>query len=465
MPARVVVLGGGYAGVACVRRLQSRAGRDLQVTLVDRNPFHTLLTETHTVAAGTRPVSTVALPFDFGPQVRRLEAEVTAIHPEGRWVETTAGSLEYDYLVFALGGADQDYGIPGVREHALFLRGIDDARRIRAALAALPRQAPVVIVGGGLTGVELAAEIALSRPGGSLTVVEGAPTLLPSLHPGLALRARRRLGWLGVNVRTGSPVRAVGPDRVELADGTVLPHRLLIWVAGVKGHPLTAQLKVRRDRAGRVEVDAYLRSSRPEIYVIGDSAAFRPAPDARPLAPSGQLSEQMGFAAADDLLSRLEGGPGVPFRPHFRGVLLDLGGLAAAGLIYRLQVAGPVAHLAKRAAVAGHVARTLGLRSLFRLLTGRGLPVGSTPGPQPAAPAGPRVHGEAGRRENTRVEEAAPDTAGGKARWTAQGTDASQTAPNTAAMAGGPAAGAELPGEAGFPGSPADPGSAGFPPP
>lgn len=383
MAAHVLVLGGGYAGAAFVRRIQARVGRGLRLTVVDRNPFHTLLTETHTVAAGTRPVSTVAVPFAFGPGVERLEAEVLKIDPDSRRVQTTAGTLHYDYLIFALGGADQDYGIPGVREHALFLRGVDDAQRICSRLAALPAEAPVLIVGGGLTGVELAAEVALSRPGSSLTVVEGAPTLLPSLHPNLALRARRRLGWLGVNVQTGSPVRAVAPERLELANGTVLPYQLLVWAAGVRGHPLAGQLGVDLDRAGRVEVDAFLRSRRPEIYVIGDSAAFRERPESPPLAPSGQLSEQMGFAAARDLLARLRGRKGVRFRPQLKGVLLDLGGLAATGLIYRLQIAGPIAYLAKRAAVVGHVFRTLGWGAGLRLLTGRGVRVR-----HPAVPRG-----------------------------------------------------------------------------
>lgn len=364
---QVVVLGGGYAGLAFIQGLRQARVSNLEITLVDRNPYHTLLTETHTVAAGTRAPGLVELPFTaLGAGVRVVQASVQDVDTQARTVMTDAGPLTYDYLVFGLGGTDNDFGTPGVQDHALFLRGRVDAERIRGRVESLPDGAGIVVVGGGLTGVELAAEMAL-RFGGRrrITVVEAAPSLLPALPVSLQQRARRRLGWLGCNVMTGARITAVAEDQVHLADGGVLSASLVVWAAGVKGHPLVAEMGADVDRGGRAIVDAMLRSSLPDVYVLGDSAAFAPVPGQPPLPPSAQVAEQMGFSAAADLVDRLRGGAGVPFTPQLRGVLCDLGGLNAVGLVYRFQVHGRTGALAKRFSAWSHLWRSLGMRGFL----------------------------------------------------------------------------------------------------
>jgi len=216
-------------------------------------------------------------------------------------------------------------------------------------------------VGGGLTGVELAAEMAQNlRISRNVTLVEASPSLLPGLPENLQTRARRRLGWLGVNVLTSAQVTNAGADRVHLRDGSVIRHGLLVWAAGVKGHPLVADLGLSLDRGGRVALDQYLRCGSSDIYVLGDSATWSPALDQPPLPPSAQLAGQMGFSAAADLASRLTGKQGVRFRPRLRGVLCDLGGLNASGLVYRFQIHGLVGALAKRLSVLQHLWATTG---------------------------------------------------------------------------------------------------------
>ncbi len=367
MTMRVVVLGGGYAGVSFIQGLRRESIADLEITLVDRNPYHTLLTETHTVAAGSRVPGRVEIPFhSLGAGVRVVVAEVEALDAAARLVHTSAGTLPYDYLAFCLGGADNDFGIPGVREHALFLRGVKDAERIRTQLEQLPEGAGVVVVGGGLTGVELAAEMVQTfGRRRSITVLEAARNLLPGLPAGLQDRARRRLGWLGVNVMTGARVTAVEAGKLHLADGTVLVAGLVVWTAGVKGHPMVAATGATVDRAGRAVVDEHLRSTAPGVYVLGDSAAFRLAPEAAPLPPSAQVASQMGFSAAADLGARLRGEEGRRFKPVLRGVLCDLGGLNASGLVHRFQVHGLVGAVAKRGSVLAYLWKTTGLKGFL----------------------------------------------------------------------------------------------------
>ncbi len=247
-----------------------------------------------------------------------------------------------------------------------------DAARIHRHLRSLPEQADVLLVGGGLTGVEVAAQIA-SQFGERqrITIVEAGSHLLPGLPAAIQRRARRRLGWLGVNVVTGAPVTRLAGGQVYLAGGDMLTASLIIWAAGVKGHPLAAHLGVSVDRTGRVPVDLYLRTHLPGVYVLGDSAAFHPCPDRPPLPPSAELAEQMGFAAAADLADRLRGGPGVPFRPRVRGVLCELGRWNASGIVYRLPVHGLLGAAAKRASVLGHLCRTMGPRGVLHLLRRR----------------------------------------------------------------------------------------------
>lgn len=367
---RILILGAGYAGLAFACEFLRRPAAGVEVTLVDRNPYHTLLTETHTVAAGSRRKGSVAVPLALltrrFPALRLVTAAITGADAKAQVVHTTAGPLRYDSLIFALGGADPDYGIPGVREHALTLRGLDDALRIRAALAALPPGAGVVVVGGGLTGVELAAEMAWNGRGKGhpITLVEAAPVLLPGLPPALQHRALHRLKGLGVEVRTGNPVQTVRSGEVVLASGGAVPFGLLIWAAGVRGHPLLGALDIALGRDGRAQVDEHLRSSRPDIYVVGDSAAFAPAPGAPALPPSAQLAGQMGQAAARDLAARLSGRPGIAFRPRLAGVICDLGGASTTGLVYGLPVGGWIGAMAKRVALLRHLWRTFGWAGL-----------------------------------------------------------------------------------------------------
>lgn len=363
MGIRVVVLGGGYAGLAFLQGLRREGIAGLELTLIDRNPYHTLLTETHTVAAGSATPHLVTVPFSaLGGGVRVVTACVQNIDREHRLVLTDAGALPFDLLVFCLGAADNDFGIPGVQEYAFFLRSMADAERIRDRITSLQEGGRILIAGGGLTGVELAAELASRwEYRRQITLVEAADQILHGFPADLQARARRRLGWLGVNVLTGTRVTAIEPDRVRLGDRSTLTADVTIWATGVKGHPLLAETGLPLDRSGRVELDQFLGTGASELLALGDSTSFRLAPGLPPLPPSGQLSSQMGFAAAATVACRFKGKEPIPFRPRLKGVLCDLGGLNASGLVFRLRLHGWVGAVAKRVTVLRHLWETTGL--------------------------------------------------------------------------------------------------------
>lgn len=352
----VLVVGGGYAGLAFVRQLR-RYDRKTPITLIDKNPYHTMLVESHQVAAGSRSAESILLPFDQIDGVRFLRAEVLGGDLQARRLETTAGPVHYDRLVLALGSVDHDFAVPGVREHCQTLRGLQDAVAIRDRLAALPPDEPLVIAGGGLTGVELAAHLALRRPGArSLTLVEAAPSLLPGLPARLARAARRRLGLLGVNVITGAPVSRVTPGLAHLQDGTALPFGLMVWACGVRAHPLIAALGLPTDRAGRAIVGPGFRTPLPDVYVIGDCAAGH--------TPSAQFALQQGRALA----AHLSGRAPAPLRS--RGLLIDVGEGRAVGIVGSLMLRGLLPGWLKRMTELAWVARVLGWRASIGYLRG-----------------------------------------------------------------------------------------------
>lgn len=376
MTTRITVLGGGYGGIAFIKKLTAKRA-DVAVTLIDRNAYHTVLTEVHQVAAGNRAPETIRIPFAEMDGFRFIQAEVTGLNPDRREILTTAGPVEYDTLILALGGVDTDFGVPGLRQHTLMLHGMRDALAIRDRLNALPADAPVVIAGGGLTGVELAAEIGLRRGSTSnITLVEGAPTLLPQLPGVLQRGARRRLGALGVNVLTGAKIARVDEQMVHFTDGSALPFALMVWACGVHANPLIAQFGIPTDRGGRATVDQYLQTELPDVYALGDSAATG-------LAPTAQAAVQQGANLAEHMATLLRGEVR-PLRPvQMRGTLVDLGHVFGVGSVGdSLHTAGLLPALLKRANVAKWLWTAAGPVTATRYFLGR--EAGAAPGGQPA---------------------------------------------------------------------------------
>lgn len=362
MTERIVVVGGGFGGLSFIRRLRALAPA-AAVTLIDRNPDHTVLTEIHQVAAGSHPASAFRVPLTDLPGTRFIQAEVTGLDAENRRLLTSRGPVEYDRLVLAPGSVDTDYGVPGVARYALTLHSMAHAEAIAGRLAELAPGAPVVVAGGGLTGVELAAELAERLDGRNpVTLVEGAPTVLPAIGRVARRGAQARLGALGVAVLTGRRIVQAGPDLLHLDGGGAVPFSLLIWTAGVRANPLIAAVGLPADRAGRAIVNPDMATEIPGVYVIGDSAAGAP--------PTAQAASQQGAALAAHLAAGLAGRY-VPVEPvHMKGTLIALGQATGAADLGRLQLAGLLPAVLKWANVARWLLTAAGWRTALRYLVG-----------------------------------------------------------------------------------------------
>ncbi|MEV4257672.1 FAD-dependent oxidoreductase [Spirillospora sp. NPDC049652] len=311
MGRNVVVVGAGYAGMLCAIRIAHRTRRDQDVTVTLVNPSDRFVERlrTHQTAAGQNLAVRRIPDLLDGSGVVFRQGRVTAIDPDRhRLTIDDNDGVEYATLVLALGSRADTSLVPGADVHAFTL---DEPGRFAARIAE-PGVAAVTVCGGGLTGVEAAAEIAESRPDLRVTLVSrGEPAAM------MGERARAYLGRaferLGVTVRAGEAVAKVLPDGVALADGTVVPSDATLWTTGVRVPDLATAAGITTDQGGRVVVDAELRSvSHPDVFAIGDAAAVRQAWGE--LHGTCQTGVPTGAHAADNIVRLLRGRAPEPFR-------------------------------------------------------------------------------------------------------------------------------------------------------
>jgi NADH dehydrogenase len=397
---RIVVLGGGFAGLEAMRVLERRLGRraDVELLLVsDRNYllFTPLLPQVASSLVEPRHILQPIRDIRGARRFRFRRDRVVDIDLATRRVILAEGVLDYDRLVIAVGGVTPTFGVPGVDEHALAYKHLEDAIVLRDHLIDLAEHADheldpatrrrmltVCVVGGGYTGVELIAEVhdffhsyVVPRYRGiepadyALILLEAGDEILRGVHPTLAVRARRRLDRQGIEVRTRARVSAVVPGGVELAEGGSVKAGLVVWAAGVKGHPVLAGVPVARDRLGRIVVNGQLRvPGYPEVYGTGDAVTVEGKPQASiPIIPAALAH---GRLAAENIVADLEGRPLklIEFAP--RGMLVSLGEKDAVVEIMGLKFSGYPAWLFWNAL---HLLKLVGLRKQLQVALDWGL--------------------------------------------------------------------------------------------
>lgn len=275
----IVILGGGYTGMAAAVSLAGRLKRrdDVHVTLVNPETRFTERLRLHQTASGQQ-LADLQIPDRLaGTGVDFVQGWVTAIDTDGHTVQIDdAYPLRYDRLIYALGSVADTQSVPGVDEFAYTLDTAQDAQVFADRLDQLSQSvATVVVAGGGLTGVESAAEIAEQHPQLQVLLVSRD---VPGSMMGDKARARlhRGLDRLGVRVRDGAGIVKVMPDGVALDNGEVIDAHAVLWTTGVRVSPLAAAAGLRVDERGRIVTDGTLRSiSHPDVYAIGDAAAIR----------------------------------------------------------------------------------------------------------------------------------------------------------------------------------------------
>ncbi|OMC45385.1 pyridine nucleotide-disulfide oxidoreductase [Mycobacterium sp. IS-2888] len=314
----VVVVGGGYAGTVAANRLRQRP--DVDITLVNSRPVFVERIRLHQLVADTG-AATAEFGELLGDSIRLVVDTVDRIAFADRRVLLASGAeLTYDYLIYAVGSTGaMPSTVPGAAEFAYAIADLESAQRLRYALADLPPDAPVTVIGAGLTGIETASELgARGRP---VTLVCGG-----ALGPSLSERGRRsvakRLRKLGVNVLEFVAATQVRWDAVVLSDGAVLPSAATVWTAGFAVPDLAARSGLSTDAIGRLLTDETLTSVDDDrIVAAGDAAA----PSGQPLRMSCQAAGPLGAQAADTVLSRIAGRTPAALNQAFVGQCVSLG--------------------------------------------------------------------------------------------------------------------------------------------
>ena len=371
---RLVILGGGYAGMTIARFLEKRANKiGWEVMLINRDNFFLFTPMLGEVATGSIETRHIINPIrQLCRRIRFEEREVLAIDPKRKVVrvrqEATGREAEvaYDKLVAALGSTTNFFNIPGLKEAAITMKNLGDAIYVRNHVISLfeqadterepPRQAPLVtfvVVGGGFAGVELAGELndfahylqpyypyvssALIR----VVLLEAASRLLLEVSEELALFALQTLKEKRLQVRLQARVKEARPDRVILEGGEEILTRTLIWTAGVIPQPVASALPFQKDRRGRILVNAYLQAvDNPDVWVVGDCCSLVDPRTGQPYPPTAKHALRQGKRAARNILAELTGGKKKPFHYHMLGQMAMLGRRSGVAIVLGFRVKG-----------------------------------------------------------------------------------------------------------------------------
>jgi len=372
---RVLVLGGGFAGIGAAHKLKKS---DADVVVVDKHDYHTFQPLLYQVATGLLEQPAVGHPirdlFHKQDNVRIHQDEVTAIDLDARRVEfAELEALGYDYLVLGLGAEVNFFGVEGAAEHAFPLYTLTDAVRLKNHVLKTWEEADrkpalvedgalnVVVVGGGPTGVETAGAMAelyngvfkkdypdVPEGAATITLVEAGPEIFPMFKPDIREYTVGALEKRGVDVQTGDVVESISPTRVKLKSGDELEAHTLVWGAGLQGNELVRSLGLELGRGNRVGVDEELRiPTHPEVYAVGDVAAITDAKTEQVLPQLGSVALQSGEHAGETIAKLIAGKETKPFKYRDKGTMAAIGrGSAVVQMLGGKTMKGKAASLA-----------------------------------------------------------------------------------------------------------------------
>ena len=362
MDKKIVIVGAGYAGILTAKKLAKKMKKrdDVSITIIDRNPFHTMLTELHEVAANRVEEDSIRISLKKVFAGRKVDVKLDTVESvdfNKKSVIGTSASYLYDYLVLAAGSKPTFFGIPGAEEYTYKLWSYEDAVVLKDRIhdsfrkaACEPDEAKrkqiltFFVVGAGFTGVEMVGELAeyvpflcesldIKRSDVTLVDVDGLSRPIPNMPEKLSDKVTRRLNKMGVELIMNAFVTNVGSDFIELKQNdkvTRYTAGTVVWAAGIQSADVVKEAgkELELQRGGRIAVDKYLRSVKdPSVYVIGDNMYYVAEGEEHPVPQMVENCEQSSHTTAHNIIAAITGKDEMEeYQPKFHGVMVSIGG-------------------------------------------------------------------------------------------------------------------------------------------
>jgi NADH dehydrogenase len=373
---KILILGAGYSGVHVAKKLAKKykKNNNVDITLIDRNPFHTLMTELHEVAGGRVHPESVQIELSkifSRTKVNVVVDNIEKVDTDKKSVTTTFGKFDYDYLVIGTGSEPAFFGVPGVKENGFTLWSFEDAVKIRKHIQTMFAAASkerseakrrelltFVVAGSGFTGIEMAGELLewkhklakeynVDEKEVKLLVVEAMSTILNMLDRNQAGKAERYMVKHGIDLKKDSPIVEVSPNSIKLKSGQVIPTNTLIWTCGIQGNQEAAEYGLDRGRAGRLVANEFMQAvGKENVYVAGDIAYF----EEQPGKGTPQIVEaalQTGDTIVKNIIASIEKKEMSKFKSNYHGFMVSIGGRYCVANLSGMKLSGFFAMIMK----------------------------------------------------------------------------------------------------------------------
>ena len=374
---RIAIVGGGYAGIKAGKTLEKIFKNDdlIEITLIDKNPYHTLMTRIHEVAGHSIELARVKVDFNqifVKSKVKIITDLIEDIDFEELKLKSFTATYKYDYLILAGGSSPNDLKIKGVKEYGKLLWSAQDAQNIRDHIEKMFTMASqkqeqdkqkelmtFVVVGGGFTGVEMAGELGQLREEFSkeysinkdevlIYNIEATSRILSGLKDeGLVKRVENRYTELGVRLLKETAIVEATEDSICLNNGSRIKTKTLIWGAGIKANDLVGRLDLAQGNGGRIKVNPYMQSLQYEnLFLAGDNVHYQ---DENGFLPQTvEAAEQTGYTAAVNIASLILKKPLIRHKQNYHGSVVSVGSKYAVAKILGIKLSGTPASLIKR---------------------------------------------------------------------------------------------------------------------
>ncbi|HKL43181.1 MAG TPA: FAD-dependent oxidoreductase [Clostridia bacterium] len=356
MSKKVIILGAGYAGVHAAKLLHKKYKKDLSVDieLIDKNPYHTLMTDLHEVAGNRIDESGVKVNLNKIFKEKRVNVtvdEITNIDFDKKVLHSDNYKYDYDYLIMGTGAEPCFFGVEGAEENSFTLWSLEDALEIKDHIKTMferaknerdenkrQRMLSFAIAGGGFTGVEMVGELAewrdklcdtyaIDPSDVNISIVEGQEKLLPIISDKLSMKAQKRLEKMNVNVLLNSFINKVDENFIELSDGSKVNTNTLIWTAGVQGCGFAEKVGLNIDRSKRIKSNKHLQAlDHEDVYLVGDNVYFVEEGEDRPLPQIVETALQTAETAVNNVASKINNSDELEsFESNYHGFMVSIG--------------------------------------------------------------------------------------------------------------------------------------------